>query len=92
MDEPIFDAGLSLGPEADILVAELIKIAQSDDFLSKQSGSGFNDECRHIRAREIGVKLNEMGGLSLMQAVYYKVRTELGGSGRGTLILGLEWS
>ena len=36
-------------------------------------GGKFNQQCRHIRAREIGMRLNMMGGSSLMRKVYDRV-------------------
>ena len=70
-------AGLSLGPEVDALIAELIEIGRTCDFVSN-SGDDFDGNGYHIRAREIGTRLNEIGGMELMQAVYYNVLTALG--------------
>lgn len=76
-------AGVSLGPEVDALVAELIEIGRNEDFLSMQTGGNFNEYGKHIRTREIGARLNEMGGIRLMQAAWYRVRAILGaGHGR----------
>jgi hypothetical protein len=70
-------AGESLGPEVDRLVAELMQIGRTDGYLSMQPGGKFNENCRHIRAREIGEALNKRGGMDLMQAAYYRVRAAL---------------
>jgi len=72
------EAGLSLGPEVDSLVAELIEIGRSDGFLSMQAGGKFNKNHKHIRAREVGTRLNEIGGMKLMQATGYRVGATLG--------------
>lgn len=75
-------AGLSLGPEVDALVAQLIEIGQTCDFVS-DSGDNFDGNGYHIRAREIGIRLNEIGGMELMQTVCYRVVAILGpGLGR----------
>lgn len=70
---------MSLKPEeVDRLIAELIAIGRRDGFLSMQPGGKFNQECRHIRAREIGERLNTVGGMSLMQTAGYRVADALG--------------
>jgi len=69
------NAGKSLGPEADVLVSELIEIGNSPGYLG--SGEEF-DGFEHIRTREIGERLNQLGGKDLMVAAYYRVRAEIG--------------
>lgn len=64
--------------DVELLFKELISIGIESDFLSERPGGGFNGHCRNIRAREIGMKLDEMGGLDLMQWVYRRVRKKLG--------------
>lgn len=64
--------------DVEILLKELISIGIESDFLSERPGGGFNGNCRNIRAREIGKKLDEIGGLDLMQWVYRQVRKKLG--------------
>ena len=64
--------------EVDRLVAELIAIGQTEGFLSMQAGGNFNEERQHIRAREIGTRLNDIGGKAQMQRAYYIVRATLG--------------
>lgn len=62
----------------DQLISELLKIGETEDFLSEYPGGHFNRRCRHIRAREIGQKLNDLGGYALMEFVYERVRKKLG--------------
>ncbi len=54
-------------------VDELTAIGRGEGFLSFKPGGRFNQQCRHIRAREIGMRLNMMGGSSLMRKVYERV-------------------
>lgn len=54
-------------PEVDRLLEELVQIGKKDDYLSERPGAGFNMQCRHIRTREIGKRLDEIGGLELME-------------------------
>lgn len=68
----------SLRPEVDRLVEELVRIGKTDDFLSERPGSPFNMQCRHTRAREIGKRLDEIGGIALMDWVHRRVRKLLG--------------
>ena len=56
------------------LLTELIKIGKTDDYLSERPGTPFNVQCRHVRAREIGKRLDEIGGFPLMEYVYHRVR------------------
>ncbi len=64
--------------EVQRLVDELLKIGRQDDFLSERPGSPFNSQCRHTRAREIGKRLNEIGGMRLMEWVHQRVKRKLG--------------
>jgi len=64
--------------EVDRLLDELIRIGKTDDFLSERPGGGFNRECRHIRAREIGKRLDELGGLPLMEFANRSIRRKIG--------------
>ncbi len=58
--------------------SEIVRIGQKEDFLSERSGGSFNAQCRHIRAREIGVRLDQIGGVVLMEYVLKKVRRRVG--------------
>ena len=64
--------------EVNRLMDELIRIGKTDDYLSERPGGGFNIQCRHIRTREIGTRLHEIGGLDLMLNANKKVRKQLG--------------
>ncbi len=64
--------------EVERLLDELVRIGKADDFLSERPGGGFNRECRHIRTREIGKRLDEIGGLPLMEYANRYVRRKLG--------------
>lgn len=64
--------------EADHLLNELLHIGKMDDFLSERPGQSFNMQCRHVRAREIGKRLDEIGGISLMEYAYRRVKQKLG--------------
>ena len=84
----LFGGGLPTGrldpqtrKEVENLVEEMIKIGKSDDYLSERPGAGFDSQCHHIRTRQIGRRLNEIGGLELMQAVHRKLRRKLGKPG-----------
>ena len=55
--------------EVEKLIAELVQIGKRDDFLSERPGAGFNSQCRDIRARAIGKRLDEIGGLPVMEYV-----------------------
>jgi hypothetical protein len=63
--------------EAEKLIVELLEIGKKDDYLSERPGGQFNGQCHNIRARQIGRRLNEMGGLDLMQAARERVRRKL---------------
>jgi len=74
---------LSQPEEINRLITELIEIGFSDGFLSSAPGGKFDDRRRHIRAREIGKLLDQIGGLELMRKVFYEVaRSFSPGSGR----------
>lgn len=63
--------------ETERLIEELIKIGVQDDYLSERPGMPFNMQCRHVRARQIGTRLNELGGLPLMEYAHDRVRRKL---------------
>lgn len=60
------------------LIDELLRIGKQEDFLSERPKAGFNAKFRHIRAIEIGKRLNQIGGDKLMEFTLYKVRKTLG--------------
>ncbi len=64
--------------EVQDLLAELITIGIKEDYLSEYPGPGYNGQCRHVRARMIGKRLDEIGGNALMQWAYYKVQKKAG--------------
>ena len=63
--------------EVDKLIEELVRIGKTDDFLSERPAGGFNMDKRHIRAREIGLRLHDLGGFELMEYILKKVRKRL---------------
>ena len=64
--------------EVSRLLEELVRIGIQDDYLSEFPGRGFNGQCRHIRAREIGNRFQEIGGNDLMSWAFRKVRKQAG--------------
>ncbi|MDD4984587.1 MAG: hypothetical protein PHQ43_02185 [Dehalococcoidales bacterium] len=83
-------SGSSLGREADRLVDELIKIGCKTGFLASEPGDGFDNNGCSVRVRQVGQRLNDIGGLRLMKIVWWRVRFALspGSAGRD---LGLAW-
>ena len=63
--------------EVDKLIRDLIQIGKSDDFLSLSPGGSFDIQCHHRQARDIGKRLNDMGGLGLMTAVRGRIKRKL---------------
>lgn len=70
-------SSLSLGPDVDVLIAELVEIGRTCGFISAPGGN-FDDNGYHIRTRQIGMQLDKIGGMELMQAAYYRVVAILG--------------
>ncbi len=64
--------------EVERLIENLIRIGQTEDFLSERPGGSFNAQCRHAGAREIGARLEAIGGFELMEYVLKRVRKKLG--------------
>ena len=64
--------------EVERIINDLCKIGQTEDFLSERPASGFNMQCRNIRAREMGVRLEQIGGVHLLEYVLRKVSKRLG--------------
>ena len=60
------------------LVEELVKIGKLEDYLSLHRGGDYNRNYHHKRAREIGARLDEIGGLALMRAARARVERKLG--------------
>lgn len=60
------------------LLTELVQIGKMEDFLSEHPGGSFNVQCRHARAIQIGRRLNEIGGFSLMEYARRRMRRSLG--------------
>ena len=69
-----------LKPEVDRLIEELNTIGKKEGFLSERPNPGFNNQCRHIRTREIGKRFNEIGGLPMLEMAHYKIHKQLGKS------------
>lgn len=65
-------------PEVERLLHELIQIGKVEDYLSERPGSGFNVQCRHVRAIQIGKRLDEIGGFELMEFARRRVQRSLG--------------
>ena len=63
--------------EVNKLLEQLIKIGKMDDYLSLQPGGPFNSRCHHTGARRIGERLNQIGGLELMDAARWHVKRKL---------------
>lgn len=64
--------------EVERIINDLCKIGQTEDFLSERPASGFNMQCRHIRARELGVRLDQIGGIRLLDYTLKKVSKRIG--------------
>ena len=64
--------------EINRLIGELIQIGQKEDFLSERPGGQFDRECRHIRTREIGERIFEIGGADSMEWVIKKISKKIG--------------
>jgi hypothetical protein len=65
-------------PEVEKMLAELLRIGQTEDFLSERPGGSYNRDCRHIRTCQIGARLHEIGGINLMGYVHRQVKRKLG--------------
>ncbi len=52
------------------LTVELIEIGRLYGFLSTQPGGKFDKNCKNIRAREIGTRLDQIAGFKLMKEVF----------------------
>ena len=63
--------------EVNRLLDDLVKIGKLDDFLSTHPGGPFNVRCHHTGARKIGERLNQIGGLPLMEAARAHIKRKL---------------
>jgi hypothetical protein len=63
--------------EVEKITLELFQIGREQDYLSERPGGAYNHQCRHVRTREIGRQLNEIGGLELMKWMHRKVQKKL---------------
>jgi hypothetical protein len=63
--------------EVEKLTEELVRIGKTDDFLAERPFGGFNMDKRHIRARDIGQRLFDLGGFELMEYMLKKIRKRL---------------
>ncbi len=59
------------------IINDLIRIGKQDDFISLSPGGDFDIRCHHRQARDLGKRLNDMGGLDLMMAVRMRIRRKL---------------
>ena len=63
--------------EVNSLVEKLVKIGKTDDFLSLSPGGPFDMQLHHLEARSIGRRINDIGGVPLMEAVRNSVKRKL---------------
>jgi len=64
--------------QAKLLIDSLVTIGKKEDFLSERPGGSYNAQCHHREAREIGEKLDSIGGYLLMWKAYRNVQRKLG--------------
>ncbi|HEY1205238.1 MAG: hypothetical protein ABSH46_11105 [Bryobacteraceae bacterium] len=64
--------------EVERLTAELYRVGWCDGFLSATPGGKFDDHCRNLRAREIGERLNDLGGFRLMTEAHSTIQQRQG--------------
>ena len=64
--------------EMNRLMDELVQIGQKEDYLSERPGGQFDRECRHIRTREIGQRIFDIGGADSMEWVIKKLTKKIG--------------
>ncbi|HSM23590.1 MAG TPA: hypothetical protein VK856_01860 [Anaerolineaceae bacterium] len=74
--------------EVNRLIDDLLRIGEREDYLSERPGGPFNVQCRHVRAIEIGKRLNQIGGAKLMEYTLWKVKKKLG----KTIVAHLEFT
>lgn len=80
--------------EVDRLLDELRQIGVMDDFLSERPGGAFNMQCKHVRGRQIGTRLEEIGGVALMEWAFKHLRRRFSKHERNRLMehLGYCWN
>ena len=71
------EIGISLGDKVDNMIQELIRIGGEEGFVSFDSGKIYDEEGRNRKARNIGKRLDEIGGLRLMMVAWWRVRFAL---------------
>jgi len=59
------------------MIEELVVIGRTDDFLSKKTTTIKNIQCHHREAKQIGARLNQIGGIPLMMAVRQTIKYKL---------------
>lgn len=64
--------------EMNRFIDELTQIGQKEDFLSERPGGPFDRECRHIRTREIGQRIFDIGGADSMDWMIKKISKKAG--------------
>ena len=64
--------------EMNRLLEELAQIGRKEDFLSERPGGQFDRDCRHIRTREIGTRIFEIGGADSMEWMIKKISKKIG--------------
>lgn len=63
--------------EINNLIDRLLIIGKQDDFLSVTPGGPFDHQCHHREAKEIGRRVNAIGGVPLMEAVRNVIKRKL---------------
>lgn len=72
------ERGDKLDNESESLLSELISIGEADKFLCEDVEEGFDSYRRNLRVREIGERLNEIGGFNLMQSICMRISMQIG--------------
>ena len=78
------------------IINKLMVIGKQDDFLSVVPGGPFDHQCHHRQAKDIGRRLNAIGGLDLMMAVRMGIARGVfsneSGLGTGGTLMVEDWS
>lgn len=64
--------------QSKLLINSLVMIGKETDYLSERPGGEYDSACHHRQAREIGVKLNAIGGYALMWKAYRTIQRKHG--------------